>query len=97
MLPLFLDNRKTQSVVVCNSGQIGPIVDDMKTMFGLELKLFDTYEDTFLNFEWIKKRMNSSNPQPAISSFRVRENSLLFLFIFEPVPNYIYLVSTKFI
>merc|ERR1711860_297737 len=51
ILPLFLDNEKTQSVVVCNSGRIGPNVDDMKMMFGLELKLFDKYENTFLNFE----------------------------------------------
>merc|ERR1712032_411690 len=51
VLPLFLDNEKTQSVVVCNSGRIGPIVEDMKTMFGMEFKLFDKYENTFLNFE----------------------------------------------
>ena len=50
ILPLFLNNEKTQTVVVCNSGRIGPIVEDMRTMFGLELMLFDKYENTFLNF-----------------------------------------------
>ena len=51
ILPSFLDGDSTQSVVVCNSGRIGAIVEDMKTMFGLEFELFDKYENTFLNFE----------------------------------------------
>ena len=51
ILPEFLNSEKTQTVVVCNSGRIGKIVDDMKTMFGLEFQLYDKYENTFLNFE----------------------------------------------
>ena len=49
ILPEFLDQDKTQSVVVCNSGRIGPIVEQMDQMFGLKFTLFDSYEDSFLN------------------------------------------------
>ena len=50
-MPLFLDNSKTQSVLVCNNGRVDKIVDDMEDMFGLKFKLYETFEDTFLNFE----------------------------------------------
>ena len=51
MLPLFLDNNQTKTVLVCNSGRVQKIVHDMKDIFGLEFKLYDSFEDTFLNFE----------------------------------------------
>ena len=51
ILPLFLDNSKTHSVLVCNNGRVDKIVDDMEDMFGLKFKLYENFEDTFLNFE----------------------------------------------
>jgi len=51
ILPLFLDENATQTVVVCNNGRIAKIVDDMKKMFEIDFKLFDKYEETYLNFE----------------------------------------------
>ena len=51
MLPLFLDDTKTQTVVVCNSGRVEKIVNDMEEMFGLKFKLYDSFEETFLNYD----------------------------------------------
>ena len=48
---MFLDNSQTKTVLVCNSGRVGKIVSDMKELFGLKFKLYDSLEDTFLNFE----------------------------------------------
>ena len=51
ILPLFLDDTKTQTVVVCNSGRVEKIVNDMEEMFGLKFKLYDSFEETFLNYD----------------------------------------------
>ena len=50
-MPLFLDDTKTQTVVVCNSGRVEKIVNDMEEMFGLKFKLYESFEDTFLNYD----------------------------------------------
>lgn len=50
ILPQFLLPNSTQTVVVCNKGKIETVVEDL-TKYGMEIKLYDSYEDTFLNFE----------------------------------------------
>jgi len=50
LLPQFLLPNSTQTVVVCNKGRINEVVDDL-SKFGMEIKLYDSFEDTFLNFE----------------------------------------------
>jgi len=48
-LPQFLLPNSTQTVVVCNKGQIDGVVEDLQK-YGMEIKLYGSYEETFLNF-----------------------------------------------
>ena len=41
--------NSTQTVVVCNKGRINEVVEDL-SKYGMDIKLYDSYEDTFLNF-----------------------------------------------
>jgi len=50
ILPQFLLANSTQTVVVCNKGKINQVVEDL-SKFGMEIKLYESYEDTFLNFQ----------------------------------------------
>jgi len=50
ILPQFLLSNSTQTVVVCNKGKINQVVEDL-SKYGMEIKLYDSYEDTFLNFQ----------------------------------------------
>ena len=49
VLPQFLLANSTQTVVVCNKGRINEVVEDL-SKYGMDIKLYDSYEDTFLNF-----------------------------------------------
>ena len=49
-LPQFLLPNSTQTVVVCNKGQIDGVVEDLQK-YGMEIKLYGSYEETFLNFD----------------------------------------------
>jgi len=50
ILGQFLIPNKTQTVVVCNKGEIDQVVDNL-TNYGIDIKLYKSYEDTFLNFQ----------------------------------------------
>merc|ERR1712179_736201 len=50
ILGQFLLPNKTQTVVVCNKGEIDQVVDNL-TNYGIDIKLYKSYEDTFLNFQ----------------------------------------------
>ena len=47
LLPEFLSEKTTQTVIVCNPASIGSIVQDFREL-GIELKSYETLEDTFL-------------------------------------------------
>ena len=47
LLPEFLSEKMTQTVIVCNPASIGSIVQDFSKL-GIELKSYETLEDTFL-------------------------------------------------
>ena len=47
ILPAFLSENKTQTVIVCSPSSVGEIVKDF-TEFGIELKTYKTLEETFL-------------------------------------------------
>ena len=47
ILPAFLSSDLTQTVVVCNPASVRDIVQEFGEL-GIELKTFDTLEDTFL-------------------------------------------------
>ena len=50
ILQQFLLPNNTQTVVVCNKGEINKVVDNLNT-YGFDIELYKSYEDTFLNFQ----------------------------------------------